>query len=105
MTMKAPTNTGGSTPSPDTFAFLGSVSSHLLARAAARLCSLQPWYEHLEALRYLLPEEDAKDKFTGESWPAKLQRLAERQLVALEDDERRYKEVRVDPVHGGSTCP
>jgi hypothetical protein len=54
----------------------------------------QPWYEHLEALRYLLPEEDAKDKFTGESWPAKLQRLAERQLVALEDDERRYKEVR-----------
>ncbi len=50
---------------------------------------MQPWYEHLESLRYLLPEEEAKDKFTGESWPAKLQRLAERQLAVLEEDEKK----------------
>ncbi len=32
-------------------------------------------------MRYLLPEEEAKDKATGESWPAKLMRLADRQQV------------------------
>ena len=48
---------------------------------------LQPWYEHLESLRHLLPEEEAKDKATGESWPAKLMRLADRQLDALAAEE------------------
>ncbi|GAX80571.1 hypothetical protein CEUSTIGMA_g8008.t1 [Chlamydomonas eustigma] len=52
----------------------------------------RPWYEHLETLRYLLPEEEAKDKATGESWPARLMRLADRQLDSLAADEVRYKE-------------
>ena len=55
------------------------------------LSSTQPWYEHLESLRYLLPEEEFKDKATGEAWPTKLMRLAERQLDALAADETRYK--------------
>lgn len=50
----------------------------------------------MEALRHLLPEDEAKDKFTGESWPAKLQRLAERQLVALEEEEHKYKDEMTD---------
>ncbi len=52
-------------------------------------CISQPWYEHLESLRYLLPDDEARDKFIGESWPAKLQRLAERQLGVLEEDEKK----------------
>ncbi|KAJ9531689.1 hypothetical protein QJQ45_021839, partial [Haematococcus lacustris] len=52
----------------------------------------KPWYEQLETLRHLLPEDEARDKFTGEAWPAKLQRLAERQLAVLEEDESKYKE-------------
>jgi hypothetical protein len=43
----------------------------------------------LETLRYLLPEDEAKDKATGESWPARLMRLADRQLDALAADEIR----------------
>jgi dynein heavy chain len=43
----------------------------------------------LEGLRYLLPEEEAKDKAAGESWPSKLMSLAERQLGALDDNESR----------------
>lgn len=28
----------------------------------------QPWYNSLEAMRYLLPDEDAKEKVVGISW-------------------------------------
>ncbi|KAF5829735.1 dynein heavy chain, N-terminal region 2-domain-containing protein [Dunaliella salina] len=54
--------------------------------------STRPWYEYLELQKYGLTDEEAKDKFLGVSWPAKLQRLADRQLTALEDDESRFRE-------------
>lgn len=49
----------------------------------------QPWYEYLEGQKHSLTDEEAKDKFLGVSWPAKLQRLAERQIAALAEDESR----------------
>jgi hypothetical protein len=33
----------------------------------AGLC-LQPWYSALEAMRYLLPDDQAREKLTGQSW-------------------------------------
>ncbi len=54
--------------------------------------SQRAWYEMLEGLRYLLPEEDAKDKFAGESWGSRLQRTAEKQLEVLAGDEQRYRD-------------
>jgi hypothetical protein len=30
--------------------------------------AVQPWYEALEAMRYLLPDTDAREKLIGESW-------------------------------------
>lgn len=29
---------------------------------------LQPWYDALESLHHLLPEDEARDRLTGESW-------------------------------------
>ncbi|KXZ54227.1 hypothetical protein GPECTOR_5g319 [Gonium pectorale] len=49
------------------------------------------WYELLEQLRYLLPEDDLREKFAGESWGSRLVRQAERQLEVLVADETRYK--------------
>ncbi|GLC56009.1 hypothetical protein PLESTB_001054700 [Pleodorina starrii] len=49
------------------------------------------WYELLEQLRYLLPEDDLREKFAGESWGMRLGRQAERQLEVLSADESRYK--------------
>ncbi|KAG2439747.1 hypothetical protein HYH02_010624 [Chlamydomonas schloesseri] len=49
------------------------------------------WYELLEGLRYLLPEDDVKEKFAGESWGMRLTRQAERQLEVLASDEARFK--------------
>lgn len=51
---------------------------------------VQPWYENLEGLRHLLPDEDAKDKAVGEAWPSRLQRMADRQLATLEEDEKKW---------------
>lgn len=42
------------------------------------LAVLQPWYDLLEGLRHLLPEDEARDKLAGESWCLKLERQAER---------------------------
>ena len=50
---------------------------------------MQPWYEHLEGQRHTLSDDEAKDKFLGVTWPAKLLRLADRQVAALEEDEAR----------------
>ncbi|KAG1679690.1 hypothetical protein FOA52_006209 [Chlamydomonas sp. UWO 241] len=52
----------------------------------------KPWYDALEGMRHLLPDDEARDKANGDAWPAKLQRLAERQLDHLADDEKAYKE-------------
>lgn len=30
--------------------------------------AVQPWYAALDAMRYLLPDEDARDKLTGQGW-------------------------------------
>ncbi|KAG2485619.1 hypothetical protein HYH03_015682 [Edaphochlamys debaryana] len=49
------------------------------------------WYELLEGMRYLLPEDDVRDKFAGESWGMRLAKQAERQLELLSSDEARYK--------------
>lgn len=49
------------------------------------------WYELLEGMRYLLPEEDLKEKFAGESWGMRLTRQAEKQLEVLAGDEARFK--------------
>jgi hypothetical protein len=29
---------------------------------------LQPWYNALEAMHYLLPEDQAREKLAGQSW-------------------------------------
>jgi hypothetical protein len=29
---------------------------------------MQPWYDALEELRYLLPDDEAKEKLAGEGW-------------------------------------
>lgn len=29
---------------------------------------LQPWYSALEAMRYLLPDDQAREKLAGQSW-------------------------------------
>jgi hypothetical protein len=42
----------------------------------ALLCAAQPWYAALESMRYLLPEEDAKYKLTGQSWQVRVARDA-----------------------------
>lgn len=31
-------------------------------------CCLQPWYSALEAMRYLLPEDQARERLAGQSW-------------------------------------
>lgn len=46
----------------------------------AEVESFRGWYETLDGLRYLLPEEDARDKFAGESWGVRLSKQSERQL-------------------------
>ena len=38
----------------------------------------------------MLLDDEARDKFLGVSWPAKLQRQAERQVAMLNDDESRW---------------
>jgi len=65
-------------------------------------CSTQPWYDFLEAQRYPLAEEEARDRFLGVSWPHKLLRLAERQTVALDEDEQRWAGDRVEGSGPGS---
>lgn len=49
------------------------------------LCHLQPWYDLLESMHHALPDEDARDKFAGESWAMRLTRLADRQLEVGRD--------------------
>lgn len=34
----------------------------------ASFCCLQPWYSALEAMRYLLPDDQAREKLAGQSW-------------------------------------
>ncbi|EFJ44217.1 dynein heavy chain 2, partial [Volvox carteri f. nagariensis] len=54
-----------------------------IADLMAEVENQRGWYELLDQLRYLLPEDDLKEKFQGESWGVRLGRQAERQL---EDD-------------------
>jgi hypothetical protein len=46
----------------------------------------QPWYQLLETSRHLLPEEEARERLAGESWPLRLGRAAERCLQQLEGE-------------------
>eukprot|EP00879_Flechtneria_rotunda_P026761 GHRR01028584.1.p1 GENE.GHRR01028584.1~~GHRR01028584.1.p1 ORF type:complete len:438 (+),score=166.84 GHRR01028584.1:818-2131(+) len=58
---------------------LGSVAAYL-----------QPWYAALESMRYLLPDDETRDKVTGQSWQVKLLRLSERTLEQLDVDQTKY---------------
>ncbi|KAF6265909.1 dynein heavy chain 2 [Scenedesmus sp. NREL 46B-D3] len=61
-----------------------------MASLVAEVEVAQPWYAALESMRYLLPEEDAKDKLAGQSWQVKLLRQADRSLELLDGDEAKY---------------
>ncbi|WIA31960.1 hypothetical protein OEZ86_002815 [Tetradesmus obliquus] len=61
-----------------------------MASLVAEVEGAQPWYAALESMRYLLPEDDAKDKLTGQSWQIKLLRQADRSLELLDGDEAKY---------------
>ena len=52
----------------------------------------KPWYEHLETLYYLLPEDEFKDKASGEAGPNRLTNLGERQLLNLAAEEVKFKD-------------
>ncbi|KAK9803422.1 hypothetical protein WJX72_010826 [[Myrmecia] bisecta] len=54
--------------------------------------STKVWYSTLEQYRYLLPEEDAKEKLAGEAWPAKIQRSKEVALQVLEVEQGKCAE-------------
>lgn len=53
---------------------------------------LQPWYECLEGFKHLLPEEEARDRLAGESWPLRLARSAERCLEVLHMEQARFSD-------------
>ncbi|WIA11828.1 hypothetical protein OEZ85_011917 [Tetradesmus obliquus] len=61
-----------------------------MASLVAEVEGAQPWYAALESMRYLLPEDDAKDKLMGQSWQIKLLRQADRSLELLDGDEAKY---------------
>ncbi|KAF8071068.1 Dnah1 [Scenedesmus sp. PABB004] len=58
-----------------------------LAALAAEVEGARPWYAALEGMRYLLPDDEARDKLAGQSWQVKLLRQAERSLELLQVDE------------------
>jgi hypothetical protein len=53
---------------------------------------VQPWYELLEAHRHLLPEEEARERLAGESWPLRLGRAAERCVEQLAGESARLQD-------------
>ncbi|MEW5298367.1 MAG: hypothetical protein WDW36_001499 [Sanguina aurantia] len=63
-----------------------------LAELTGDVEAYKPWYDLLESMHHALPDEDARDKFAGESWAVRLTRLADRQLEVLDTEERQYKE-------------
>jgi hypothetical protein len=63
---------------------------------SAAALSLQPWYEALDSFQYLLPEDEAKDKFTGDTWAVKVMHLGERILDSLSGDAQRYQQEMLD---------
>lgn len=42
---------------------------------------LQSWYSALEKMRYSLPDEDAREKAAGQSWPTRIGRLRDAALA------------------------
>ena len=42
---------------------------------------LQSWYTALEKMRFSLPDEDAREKAAGQSWPARIERLKDAALT------------------------
>jgi hypothetical protein len=57
---------------------------------------LQPWYEALDGFQYLLPEDEAKDKFTGDTWAQRITNLGDRILDNLNGDAQRYQQEMLD---------
>eukprot|EP00878_Enallax_costatus_P016966 GHUV01017809.1.p1 GENE.GHUV01017809.1~~GHUV01017809.1.p1 ORF type:complete len:1283 (+),score=439.89 GHUV01017809.1:87-3935(+) len=66
-----------------------------MASLVAEVEAAKPWYNALEAMRYLLPDEDAKEKLVGISWQNKLMGAAERSLEGLSSDETKYADEMV----------
>lgn len=42
---------------------------------------LQSWYNALEKMRFALPDEDAREKAAGQSWPIRIERLKDAALA------------------------
>lgn len=45
--------------------------------------STRPWFELLDSIHYLLPEDDAAAKFNAESWPLVIGDKTERAVSQL----------------------
>lgn len=61
---------------------------------------LQPWYDALARYHFSLPEDDAKQKFLGESWHVKINSLAEETTLALQEDEDKHKKEMIEEQEG-----
>ncbi len=56
----------------------------------------QPWYECLEGLKHLLPDDEARDRLAGESWPLRLARSADRCLEVLHVEQAKFSDDMAD---------
>lgn len=63
------------------------------------LC-LQPWYDALAGYHFSLPEDDARQKFIGESWHVKINSLAEETMLTLQGDEDKQKREMIEEQEG-----
>eukprot|EP00879_Flechtneria_rotunda_P025821 GHRR01027470.1.p1 GENE.GHRR01027470.1~~GHRR01027470.1.p1 ORF type:complete len:267 (+),score=120.11 GHRR01027470.1:1103-1903(+) len=69
--------------------FIGELPMKMAA-VVAEVEAAKPWYAALESMRYLLPDDETRDKVTGQSWQVKLLRLSERTLEQLDVDQTKY---------------
>jgi hypothetical protein len=52
----------------------------------------KPWYDALEGMYHLLPEDDARVRLAGAGWALRLQRGAEQASEALDQEQGRLQE-------------
>ncbi|GMH32802.1 hypothetical protein BSKO_00636 [Bryopsis sp. KO-2023] len=67
-----------------------------IANIMGEMEEAKPWYDSLRQYYFLLSDEDAKQKFAGESWHVKIQAIADRTLKTLDGDEDAYKQEMLD---------
>eukprot|EP00775_Hariotina_reticulata_P004794 gene4794-5043_t len=63
-----------------------------VAPLQAEIDAAKHWYVALEGMRYLLPDDDAREKLTAQSWQLRLIRQADKSLEALDLDQARFAE-------------